>query len=443
MAYRDAGSSPELEPVVYDCPVLSVPNNEELASDLIADEKSERTKKINKIKKSRMFFDLVSQQVIIGDRELAVSVASGDTPDMLTVGQILASDQPLPPRSTAPYGYKHWSKETAIDYVKWLVKEHRDWSTSPTTLNSKLISRGQKLGMGPSPSWFQAKFGSLAVMYAEARLNHVHKVGLFDDWTLFDFADYLRDVGKKLGRPPTREDIKLSALRNPNKPSHNIIYERFKDRGGFRGAKELAGFLDIEGWERDDYVNWGVRFMKANNGWTPTSRNMVHFSLRKLGPSDKVTSNKFGSIANYQAAVIEAYEKYLAEKRQSLRQIHDDIEAGLLPREMTELSESEDQLLLAAAKYQVMDNYFDEGFQQSKISISIGNRCDKSFVNEVRRVNSAITAGDIELTASLLGVFDTIFPDEREEALKLPADAFARKVRTPRIVLDSSLEAAA
>jgi hypothetical protein len=163
------------------------------------------------------------------------------------------------------------------------------------------------LGIGPSRFTIKAVFGSTSNFYKDTGSAETHRIGTFDSWSLDDFLTHIQQVGGQ--RRPTREQLDKIAEGDPSRPTACLMHERFIDIGGFKGLLEKAGYPVIDLWEPVDFIDWGARFMRANQDLLPQALMMDFLSTKKLGPSAPTTIKKFDrKFRNYQKEVIRRYE---------------------------------------------------------------------------------------------------------------------------------------
>jgi hypothetical protein len=100
------------------------------------------------------------------------------------------------------------------------------------------------------------------------------------------------------------------ASQDTSNPSGSFMHERFLNDGGFRGLLEKAGYPVIDLWVKDDFINWGVKFMASNQGVTPQALMLDFLSTKKMGPSAHTVIKKFDKkFRNFQEEVRKKYEE--------------------------------------------------------------------------------------------------------------------------------------
>ena len=382
------------------------------------------------------YYDLSRRELTAGKVSLQACFEQvNDPPNVLRLGTLLR-DRSI----DIPFNEHTRTKRTIkqiLEYGRWLC-EVVDPPILPNekTLNHDVINRASKLGLGPT-AWeirSHPKLGSLSKFYVELGVTNTKRNGAFKDWSYGDFIEYVRTVSENLGRKPTLADLEQLAHQDTINPSAYMITQRF---GSLRAIYEHIGHPNIYSWEEGDYLDWGVKFMLANDGALPSQKVIDTLSKLKKGPSAAGTASHFGgSLTTFQQKVEMEYAERLERKQVEKIEMHDTIayklELGLLPPTLFEDLGSEDDMIIRYAKFLVVDDLLHQSKNDSKISISKGlgrSYAELGFVRSIRRVNSAITAGDIESSALYQGVFDYIWPPDTTymETLKLPEELRAPK----------------
>jgi hypothetical protein len=321
-----------------------------------------------------------------------------------------------------------WSEDRYKRYGRWLYKAAAPPSNiKESQLNEHIFYQAYTLGLGPGRTVFQDKFGSLSKLYESLKIDKVHQIGTFDDWTSEDFIKYLKNVGRNIEGKPTLPILWDYSRKNPHKnPSPVVIASRIGGGKKIGPAIELAGYFDIYNWTDDDYLDWGTKLMKANNGLEISTPILIYLSLVDKGPTASTIKNRFG-INNFKEQVNHLYRSELETESERKIQKIAEIDAGLknekIPRELFETAETEDDLILFYSKFIVVHHLCPEWDESTKIIVSTRGFQDAGLIRSIRKINNAINAGDVESAALYLDVFDIIWPlNCYIEALKLGDD---------------------
>lgn len=395
-----------------------------------------RPAEIDHSSKVRHYFDISNGEVLAGKLALAHYLAEApvEPGNLHDLGELLRHPEPaLEKTAFEPLDTSQWSKDKLIEYGRWINRMVSPPETgTERQLNSDIIRHAHVLGVGPTRhallKHFDRKYSNF---YLEIGVRGAHTVGTFRDWSLEDFTGYLRRVGGE--RRPTMTVIDALAERDPTKPRSEYMRDRFRSIGGFNKLQELAGYPVIRLWEREDFIEWGVKFMEANDGKLPTALAADFLSTQKRGPGGKSLYNNFGSLPSYQIKVIEAYYSAKAQKEQEradkIAALKADLLADLVPIELfcphtlvlpnLDTASFTQTDLAKYAKYKLLNYAFTTMAEQTKLKIS-GAPSTRQFIREARHNHPHVTVGDIEHAALILGFFDDLWPmDGHMQDLKL------------------------
>lgn len=385
---------------------------------------------------TKHYYDLNSGKLIVGQEELDSFLSQAqDTTGVYALGNLLRNTDIEVPG----FVYQRKPKRTKaqlLQYGKWLHRVAMEAEASDQReLNSTIIHRAGRLGIGPT-IWEITKhpaFGTLSRYYAEIGITGTRRAGAFDGWSSLDFGEYIKRVAEELGRKPTRDDLLKKSKDDAKSPSLNVIISR---TGSLGHAYELGGYPNARHWDKDDFISWGVRFMRANDGLLPSQSMIDYFSKKKLCASASTFAKNFdNSLLTYQSQLIDDYRFEIERERIEHAKKIEDISTGRIPNVVFQDAESEDEKITRYARYMVVDHLFPESHAASKISIAaMSNETVRrdGFIRAVRKLNYAITAGEIESVALFLNVFDDLWPmKDYMETLRLPAEMLPPPKRRP------------
>jgi hypothetical protein len=344
-----------------------------------------------------------------------------------TAKEILEDENyhPTEPEKYAPsYTRWKWDKERYIQYGRWLYSAVAPPRENEYRINLKVIKQAAHLGLGAGLRPIKNKFGKRTKFYEHINAIESRPSGAFDDWSTENFIKYIQKIGKLTGKTPTHAILLAYARKNPFKnPSPDIIGRRIDGKGELLPAIELAGYLDSRNWDEDDYYSWGVKVMIANNGLDLNAYIINYLSSKRLGPITSTISLKFG-LNNFKQRVRKDFEERKTDENEArnrkLAEIEQLLRSGNQPEGLFESAESEEDLIKIYAKYQVVHSLCPHWEESTKIIVSTRGFHETNFIGSIRKLNNAITAGDIESAALYLDVFDDIWPiDGYVETLKL------------------------
>ena len=364
------------------------------------------------------FYDLSNRQLLLGKVAVETHTQIAELPtEVYPLRELLRQDiGELPPFKWEPKPKRR--KSELLKYGRWLcevVGEPDD--KKQRKLNEFIIHRAGRLGIGPTVHEItkHPAFGTLSRYYMELGLSGVKKAGLFDDWSLDDYKNFLVELEAELGRKPQRDDIINKNHAAPDCPPLSVILRRL---GRLSNLYALNGRPSAFSATKDDCLGWGVRFMKANGGRLPTQFQIDYLSTKDLSVSATKVAKLFnGSLNIYKAELAEMYHTMLANEENVLKQIKDFAASEECPSEIYKGVRSRPKRLMRVSKYMVLEEIFPERHPIRKISIATeGTETVKKdgFLVSTRKLNSALSAGDIENAALYLGVYDFIWlPDSR------------------------------
>jgi hypothetical protein len=289
--------------------------------------------------KKQHFFDLSNGEVLQGKADLNNYMKGGaETSRIVKLGHLLRNGVSSEPE--APYerlDVSEWSDDKFRQFGRWLSKVvDPPNEISHSHLSTTVLDNAKALGVGPSRRAIRQTFVTVSLFYQEIGESDAHYVGLFKDWDLDDFVKHIKNVGGI--KRPTTADLKAVSNSNPKYPKPDYMRTLFKEIGGLRTLFELAGYPVIDLWDKEDYVDWGVKFMEANNGMVPSSRMADYLSTKKKGPSGSSIRNHFDYIRVYQDEVINTYQESQLEKKQvetrKLDMLVFDLRNGKVPMEI-------------------------------------------------------------------------------------------------------------
>lgn len=359
-----------------------------------------------------------------------------------------STDLPTPKRSGL-YDIRHWELRHFKSYGFFL-------NELVERLNSNTIRSASALGLGASPRQLKRPdlFGSISNFYTTAELKGVKRNTAFHGWTRRDFINYIREVAKELGGRPHIRELNSLARENPKCPSPEVIAPRFGRQHGLGEVMELAGFIDTRSWTEEDYLYWGTKFMRANDGRFPTVSQLDYLCTLQRGPSRHSVRRKFKKISLYQQQIEATYfieeEIRLRELRRNMQEMEKRLS---LPRTLPllllrkvetrqsiteEALKSSEQLHYKDIRYEISDREKLVRYAKYKVleelpilttsPVVLVKICtvglpDRTFEGSIKKLNDAITVADVEQTAAYLGVYDYIWPmDEYMIDLRVPVN---------------------
>lgn len=368
------------------------------------------------------FFNTMNGSLLVGQTAVEAELESGSNPaDIVSLAELLTqNDRMVGPKDFEPMPRDAWDRTLDVAAIRWLhgvVSQNN----SGQCISEEVITRAGYMGLVPRVHYFRSKPGGLAGLYAEAGLKGTRNRNLISAWTTRDFISYIDGLTKDLRHKPGYDDLVNASQASAKNPSPEQIVRKFG--ASLPQLFELAGYPDIKSWTEEDYIDWGVRFMFANDGKLPTSRSMAILSSRHRGPHYKSIYDNIGSLVHYQKLVQEKYELEMNYREQvakeRIEQIELEIEDGTYPRALFEQGETSKAKIAIYARYRLLQYLLPSLEEKYKKQNAKIQRPDW-FVGAIQRANPALSAGQIETTASTLGLFDDIWPmDDYMDYLKV------------------------
>lgn len=257
--------------------------------------------------------------------------------------------------------------------------------------------------------------GSIWALREKLNAPRFAPFGSFSDWTVDQFVDNAKLLAQELGRTPQLHDFRKWA-REGKGPSERAIIEFFPGR--MRGLSERLGKPNIRSWDEEDYVEWGARFMQANDGLSPTVVTSQIIAGRGLGPTHRTTHINFpGGFKAFKTRSEERYELQLADYEDRVSDNDPALKdlATLLSEQDAQLPDRPLELL---ARYQVMRECLAELTPAAVAQLTFATQ-KKDIVNVIRKKDPSISAGRIEVIAVGLDWYDEIWPSYPEDQKNL------------------------
>ncbi len=360
--------------------------------------------------KPEFYFDMGEGRLVVGQIAIEACIEAGADPlDLVPLDALLTAKARLVSAKDFPtMPYDEWEATMDIPFAQWLHNLTMV-SENQRPISEEIVTRTGYLGLSPRLNYFKSRERGFSGLYADAKIEGVRTRDLFKTWTKDDFVKYVNKLARKKGDKPTYEDL-LAAATKVGNPHPAIISRRF---GNVLTLFELAGYPDIKSWSREDFIDWGVRFMEANDGRVPTAPSMAQLSKKHRGPhySTIYDSDEFSSLLDYQTEVMKAFEAKIQSeillRDKLLEELRDAIDDPSLTNLLMD-AQSEDEALAIFARYKVASLAVDD--RRSRELTFCRNSNPNRFVSNLLRINSGLSAAKIEILASRQGVFDFIWP---------------------------------
>ncbi len=359
------------------------------------------------------YFDIASGTLLIGQAAFDAHIEAGGHPaDVVSLPDYLAGHVEVEPVVDIPKTRKSdWDSNLDVPYAQWLHAETMQ-ADPPGRITEEVVRRAAKLGLGASYKHLKSLPGGLTSLYQKAELQGVKTHRLFDSWTTTDWVNYVAKLGESLQRKPTYVDInEASAL--PGNPSWTLMKKH-----GVRLSEvnEKAGWVDVRDWDQDKFIDWGVKFMLANDGHKPTAVLMRILSKKGYGfsPSTIFKGDFFDGLVDYQNQVEAAYDQLVEGKQlaDAMREAEYEtaLESDPFFKKLMSAGATEDRKIQTHARYmlsiQLVPDISDEQLRQICKTYS-----GIAFVRQLQIADPTLTAQQIEEMAKSSYLYDIIWPD--------------------------------
>lgn|GEM_PF-1544023 len=306
---------------------------------------------------------------------------------------------------------KNWGRDAYIRYGRWAVQVMAAAPEAQARVTSRLtrdqLKRLRVLGLGPRYEKIGEEFKTLSNYRQEIGIHPGRLNGQYANWSRQNYAKYGAKLAQRLGRKPTINDY-IAAYRDPKYkgPGPGVIEVRV---GGIRDLNDMIGYPDITKWDTDDYVDWGMRVSKVNPGRELTTSLISVLSRRKRGPSIHPIYQHFDSFPSFQKEVADGIMFQAEDEADAVNRwlaAYDKLVSNkILPVPETKLSGYDKAII--AMRHRIAVNCLPNTKNETLATIA----AHTSLIGNIRRASKySVDAGQVEMIASSLGVFDFIWP---------------------------------
>jgi hypothetical protein len=262
------------------------------------------------------WFDRSTGQLLIGQSAIAACVEESGIGDIVPLGTMLN----LKPSQTTSLGYERhqypeWQTNDYISYGHWTIRIIEAQTAAKRVVRDHFQNM-YHLGLGPSRKSIEEQFGTF-IDFKVAINSPVNKTqGLYEHWQLSDYVEYALELATRVDGKPLESDYQ-SAFHRGEGPSPAMIFQIGES---ITGLNARLRYPNIHSWTEEDFIQWGVRTLRANQGTGLTSRLIDQLSKQHLGPSCSTVVTHFGKLATFQRLIWEELAKddqLRAQRRQS------------------------------------------------------------------------------------------------------------------------------
>jgi hypothetical protein len=352
---------------------------------------------------TEIWFDTRAGDVLVG-RAAAADRIDEAGPDIVPLPELLT-------RKDFPYKYgdyervpnREFTDEDFLAMGRWALSLVQERLGDRQPLSTAHISRLSALGLMPHLVYVGQRFDSFSNFKRQIGSPIRYDRMQYANWSTADFVAYAQSRIDHLGHLPTMGDYQQWFTEGVG-PSFRLIEDRL---GGLKPLHDLLGYPDISRWEEDDFIDWGVRAMKANKGRLTliTATVLAH---RRRGPSPWTIDRDCKSWSRFKQLVTQAYAEEQSQQAEKLDWYAQLFAAGKLPEQLRLVHPN--QLAAVVGRYRVICDCVPNLPPARKISLSLGP--SSGLIAGIRRYASAISPGYIEMIASSKGLYDDIWPLE-------------------------------
>ena len=371
-------------------------------------------------------FDTANGELLIGDAAIMQRREELDWA-VVSLGSLLLDKTFDELRFTNGHFVEHdlTSREDYQAYGAWVLRVINQ-EDPRASLTYRHFRRLQQLSVGPSyDGSFSRHFGGFNDFKRTLGAPIGRTRNRYTDWSTADFVAYGNRMAAHIGGKPTIHDHN-QAFRKGEGPSEMLIRSRF---GTVSAYHEYLGYPDIRSWDKDDFVEWGVRALRANPTTGLTSTVLDTLSSRQRGPSTKSVTNHFGTLSAFQRLIEAGLKQQIDSARQARQSKLEQYRRMLTEGAIAPLDDdSEERLIQAGASRLVIGACAPDIKDDSKArlaAISPGQ-----LISKLMRQVPGLTAGAIEATAVSLEVFDDLWPMDIADYERLHVDLPRKKTST-------------
>ncbi len=339
--------------------------------------------------------------------------------------QAILGDEPLPSSGRdCRVNYGEWDRDSLIEYGQWLCALLELEPGKTEALKQQHINNASKLNVGPS-----SRIEDSIMSHLELQRELGFPVRFdFDDWTRNDFISAGQRLAERVNGRPTAPHIEAASHGEYKRvkvfPSRYLIEQRFDKLSAYQ---ELIGYPSCRGWDYDDYMDWAAAFFRQNPGIELSRRVVGRFSSLGRGPSDRAFRDNFGGLSKFSQLASEDFAQRVSSENESLQNRLEEVDAkvtaGVIPVELVD-GVSDSRKLQIAAQHSLATRLLPT-LQPRRLAdlaaIKSADGFSRSLVNRSDKVKLA----DVEIMASVMGVFDDLWPMYRFQNvdLRLPEAA--------------------
>jgi hypothetical protein len=347
-------------------------------------------------------FDADHDQIIHPDE---VPAAAGVAELVSLRGLLTAKEFPYKKGDFNIGDRERWSRDDCLD-VGRLVVQVVECDGEPRPITTKHLGRLAVLGQAPDLNKINEYFKTFSNYKREVGSPIRYDRVFYADWWITDFVNYAKETLDELGHVPKATDYKQKFYQGKG-PSFDLIRDRV---GGVHELHDYLGYPNTRHWERDNFVDWGVKVMTANPG-KEFSLNLVNaLAADRRGPTAGNIYKKCDNWSLFREEVEHEFqirpEALRQERAIKLSNYQAMAKRGIIPPDVLGLPD--DEVLASGARYTVIQDCAPNLSADRKRTLCITS--PNRFIGDLRSSRPDLTAGYIEMVADSQAVFEDIWP---------------------------------
>lgn len=256
------------------------------------------------------FFASQTGELLIGSQSVDDFIESGGNPsDIKPLREAMRDPQYDP--VTRDMCTKKWTKQDAAAFLQFYAKVLVDGlNTSPTMPSVTQINIANVYGLSPSRRTIHNILGGITQRLDQTKLEPQNGRQRYLSMTRGDYLDVAREIYRQFGdfSKPVIDKVHELGLC----PNYGAFEKRFRSASTVR---ELIGIgIDNRNWMVEDFIEWGVQVMKANDGWLPHIRTIAQYIDPNFRPGAKGITRRFGSVSKFRMLVEQAYKNSISQE---------------------------------------------------------------------------------------------------------------------------------
>lgn len=308
-----------------------------------------------------------------------------------------------------------WDDDAKVAYGQWILQVVTAGTGDPTAVTRQVFRQARNLGLGPSPRSldFNEFKDTIGVPLGNRSDRRAHR--RFRDADEDDIIDaaigYFKDSGHKISDNEYDQAAKTGSVPNLRRLSEAL------GGGGVSALNELLGYPNIPSWQEEDFIDYGVNFVKANGPEALTGTLNSILAELKYGPATRTIIERFGKWNIYKGKVLAKYQQIETTKQTRLAAYRQRIADGTFPAEYGALPE--DELLAIGARYTLIEACAPQAIRKDKDKIARFKNIRFLF-RDLGELSKHLTPGYIEMVALSLHILDQLYPTtENEDRLRI------------------------